>query len=274
MLWPNGSTVEPRLSGAGTPAEAEADFGPRKTGKKFHDGVDYSAYFIYVRSVEAGEVVRVERWDGKPAGSTRTQHGNRVWVYHGDGVETSYSHLDRVDVKVGDRVEAGQAVGVLGDTGFASGPHLHFEVRVWGVLVDPRPFVRSRVGGSGAGIDAKPFEPDPKEDTEMKFFDETREIFWPNGMYSSYEQNDYDLIKQFYLYPAHPVWRKGRDNFLRAANHALDYVAEVAAAAVAKKVGTAAGFTPEQVETIARAASEASKAGASEAVKGLTLKAL
>lgn len=154
MLWPNGLTTEPRLSGN----ESEADFGPRKTGKGFHDGVDYGNYFRLIRSIDAGVVVRIERWDGKPAGSTKTQHGNRVWVDHGNGVISSYSHLSRVDVELGERVDAGQALGTMGATGFVTGTHLHIEVRVWGKLVDPRPFIRARVGAPASG-GSTPFEP-------------------------------------------------------------------------------------------------------------------
>jgi len=155
MLWPNGSEVEPRLS---TP-ESEADFGPRVTGKGFHDGVDYANYFQLIRAIAAGRVVRVEEWDGKPWYSTRTQHGNRVWIDHGDGVVSSYSHLGRIDVQVGQVVAAGQALGTMGATGYAFGVHLHFEVRVNGNLIDPRPFVRARIGGSAAGSESEPFEP-------------------------------------------------------------------------------------------------------------------
>jgi hypothetical protein len=152
MLWPNGLTVEPRLSGV----ESEADFGPRNIGKGFHDGVDYGNYFRVVRSIGAGRVVRVQHWNGR----TSMQHGNRVWIDHGDGVESSYSHLARIDVRAGEEVDEGQSVGTMGATGYVTGVHLHFEVRVDGSLVDPRPFVRDRIGVF-AGGGSTPFEPKP-----------------------------------------------------------------------------------------------------------------
>jgi hypothetical protein len=152
MLWPNGLPVEPRLSGV----ESEADFGPRKIGKGFHDGVDYGNHFRVVRSIAAGRVARVQHWNGR----TSMQHGNRVWVDHGDGVESSYSHLARIDVEPGEDVDEGQSVGTMGATGYVTGVHLHFEVRVDGRLVDPRPFVRDRIGVV-AGGGSTPFEPKP-----------------------------------------------------------------------------------------------------------------
>jgi murein DD-endopeptidase MepM/ murein hydrolase activator NlpD len=53
-----------------------------------------------------------------------------VWISHGSGVYTTYNHLSKEIVKVGQRVRAGQRVGSLGATGDATGPHLHFEVWV------------------------------------------------------------------------------------------------------------------------------------------------
>ena len=59
-----------------------------------------------------------------------------------DGVRTFYAHLSRVDVHVGARVHAGTRLGLVGATGDATGPHLHFEVRVRGAAVDPLPALR------------------------------------------------------------------------------------------------------------------------------------
>lgn len=63
--------------------------------------------------------------------------GNLVRVDHGGGVETLYAHLSRVDVTDGQSVVAGQQVGAVGNRGNTTGPHLHFEVRLDGVPVDP-----------------------------------------------------------------------------------------------------------------------------------------
>ena len=63
-------------------------------------------------------------------------------IAHRDGVRTMYAHLSRVDVRVGQRVRTGARVGLVGATGDATGPHLHFEVRLRGAAVDPLPALR------------------------------------------------------------------------------------------------------------------------------------
>ena len=68
-------------------------------------------------------------------------YGNVVEVSHGNGVMTRYAHLSRFAAKVGDRVEAGDVIAALGNTGRSTGPHLHFEVRTNDRAVDPRPFL-------------------------------------------------------------------------------------------------------------------------------------
>ncbi|MGO2540646.1 M23 family metallopeptidase [Specibacter sp. AOP5-B1-6] len=63
--------------------------------------------------------------------------GNRVVVDHGNGLSTSYNHMSSNSVKVGDKVERGDVVGLSGSTGASTGPHLHFEVIVNDETVDP-----------------------------------------------------------------------------------------------------------------------------------------
>ena len=64
-------------------------------------------------------------------------YGNVVFVQHRNNTETVYAHLSRLLVKRGDNVSQGQTIGLVGSTGWATGPHLHFEVRVNGVQRDP-----------------------------------------------------------------------------------------------------------------------------------------
>ncbi|MEM7247010.1 MAG: peptidoglycan DD-metalloendopeptidase family protein [Acidobacteriota bacterium] len=68
--------------------------------------------------------------------------GNTVVLSHGAGIATHYAHLDRVDVRVGERLEAGEVLGAVGSTGRSTGPHLHFEVREMGAAIDPERFVK------------------------------------------------------------------------------------------------------------------------------------
>ena len=71
-------------------------------------------------------------------------YGNVVTVDLGGGQENLYAHLSRVDVHPGERVEAGQRLGLAGCTGSCTGTHLHFELRVNGKPVDPLPLMHWR----------------------------------------------------------------------------------------------------------------------------------
>ena len=71
-------------------------------------------------------------------------YGNLVMIDHGGGIATLYAHLSRVDVAMGQAVQQGQQIGAIGATGFATGDHLHFEVRVANKPVDPMPWLPSR----------------------------------------------------------------------------------------------------------------------------------
>jgi murein DD-endopeptidase MepM/ murein hydrolase activator NlpD len=103
-------------------------FGPR--GNRFHTGIDFPAPAgTAVAAAGAGEVTY--------AGHLKGGWGLVVTIAHGSGVRTMYAHLSRVDVKLGERVGAGARVGLVGATGHATGPHLHFEVRLRGAAVDP-----------------------------------------------------------------------------------------------------------------------------------------
>lgn len=68
-------------------------------------------------------------------------NGNAIYVDHGQGLVTLYCHLERIDVRAGDRVAAGQRIGLSGNSGRSSGPHLHWTVLANGVAVDPRLFL-------------------------------------------------------------------------------------------------------------------------------------
>ena len=62
-------------------------------------------------------------------------------IDHGGQLATLSAHMSQINVKAGDRVERGQIVGLVGSTGYSTGPHLHFEVRVQGKPVDPLPYI-------------------------------------------------------------------------------------------------------------------------------------
>lgn len=76
--------------------------------------------------------------------------GNATIISHGWGVYTGYWHQSRIEVKVGDVVQTGQTIGLMGATGRVTGPHLHFSVFVGSVEVDPEDWLNGQyawVGG-------------------------------------------------------------------------------------------------------------------------------
>ncbi len=70
-------------------------------------------------------------------------YGNLIKIQHELGVETRYGHLNRISVKVGQRVSQGERIGDMGNTGRSTGPHLHYEVRMKGRAVDPMSFIKA-----------------------------------------------------------------------------------------------------------------------------------
>lgn len=107
-------------------------FGPRDAS--LHAGVDYpAARGTAVTAAAAGRVT----FSGWRSGG----HGLTVVIAHGGGVRTMYAHLSAAQARLGTRVAAGALVGRVGSTGRTTGPHLHFEVRVRGLAVDPLPLL-------------------------------------------------------------------------------------------------------------------------------------
>ena len=74
--------------------------------------------------------------------------GRAVFVAHGFGVTTVYGHLSRINVTPGQRVERGAIVGLVGNTGRATGYHLHYEVQVNGEAANPLAYILDRSDGA------------------------------------------------------------------------------------------------------------------------------
>lgn len=109
-------------------------FGMRRLGgergARMHNGVDIAAPTgTAVYASAEGEILRIGR---QPDG-----YGNFIEIRHPNGMTTLYAHLSRIDVASGDRVLAGERIGLVGSTGYSTGPHLHFEVRRYGMQINP-----------------------------------------------------------------------------------------------------------------------------------------
>lgn len=109
------------------------------TGQQaFHKGLDFMADAgTPIHAAADGIVTQAER---------APDYGNIVRVDHGFGLDTRYAHVSGFLVKVGDRVSKGQPIATVGSTGRSTGPHLHYEVRLNGVPLDPRKYLKNNNG--------------------------------------------------------------------------------------------------------------------------------
>ena len=144
-------TAQPTLPGlwqgrfalplAGAPA-ISAPFGDRRSYNggplsSYHAGVDYGvASGTPVLSPARGRVVLAEALQVR---------GSAVIIDHGRGVMSGYWHLSQIDVVEGQMVEPGTVLGLVGNTGLSTGAHLHWEVRLMGIPVDPLQWVREEI---------------------------------------------------------------------------------------------------------------------------------
>jgi len=125
--------------------ETTSPFGTRHDpftrGLALHAGLDFRAPTgTPVRASGQGKVVEAG-WVGG--------YGKMVEIDHGFGLTTRFGHLSSIDVEVGDTVQNGDIVGLVGSTGRSTGPHLHYEVRIDDEAVDPLTFLRA---GERAGL--------------------------------------------------------------------------------------------------------------------------
>jgi len=125
------STVQRSASAAGliwpVNAPITSPFGWR--WGRMHEGIDLGAAYGTPIAAAAGGTVIYAGWLGG--------YGNLTVIDHGGGLATAYGHQSSIAVSDGEQVAQGQTIGYVGSTGHSTGPHLHFEVRVNGVAVDP-----------------------------------------------------------------------------------------------------------------------------------------
>lgn len=137
LFYPNGTffkAVDANVTwpthGVITLEFGEADF----PYQPFHSGIDIAGKrgdpitpFMPGKVIYAGQIF----WG----------FGKHVIVDHGDNITSVYGHLDKIMVKKDDEVKPGKVIGLEGNTGWSTGPHLHFQVNVFGIPVNPRVFL-------------------------------------------------------------------------------------------------------------------------------------
>jgi murein DD-endopeptidase MepM/ murein hydrolase activator NlpD len=100
---------------------------------EFHEGVDLGADYGDVVHASAAGTVAAADWDGS--------YGEKIVIDHGNGYQTWYAHLSRMDVHAGQHVYKGEPIALVGATGFATGPHLHYQLMLNGQPIDPAPYL-------------------------------------------------------------------------------------------------------------------------------------
>jgi murein DD-endopeptidase MepM/ murein hydrolase activator NlpD len=124
-LWPARGTITSRFGWR------TALFNPN--AREFHSGLDLGVwYFTPVKATKDGTVIYAG-WLGG--------YGNAVEIAHEQGYTTLYGHNYSLKVSAGQRVKAGEVIALSGQTGYASGPHIHYEVRLYGKPLDPLRFL-------------------------------------------------------------------------------------------------------------------------------------
>ncbi|BEU86561.1 hypothetical protein TAMA11512_00250 [Selenomonas sp. TAMA-11512] len=127
-----GNTADP--SGWPSTGEVSSPYGLRWGGTDFHPGIDIADdYGTPIHATAAG-VVTYAGWNGG--------YGNMVDIKHASGIVTRYAHAEALAVQSGQTVAKGQIIAYMGSTGFSTGPHLHYEVRINGEAVNPISYLR------------------------------------------------------------------------------------------------------------------------------------
>ena len=120
-----------QLSHPAPGSRVSSEFGPR--WGTMHNGIDFAAPIGTPTYAAAAGVVTVARYSSSA--------GNYVVINHGNGLVTKYMHFSAIHVGEGQSVERGQNIGAIGNTGYSTGPHLHFQVEVNGQPRNPREFL-------------------------------------------------------------------------------------------------------------------------------------
>lgn len=103
----------------------------------YHSGMDFPVPVgTTLKATNNGKVVLAENL---------TTTGNTIIIDHGLNVYSAYAHMSELSVKVGDTVKKGENIGKSGNTGFTTGPHLHFTISVGTTFVNPRLFINSNI---------------------------------------------------------------------------------------------------------------------------------
>jgi len=124
-IWPTAGEVTSRFGWRGSPSGG--------SGRDYHPGIDIAnSIGTPIVATADGKVIQSEWYAG---------YGETVQIDHGNGIVTLYGHNSQRKVHNGQIVKKGQLIAYLGNTGYSTGPHVHYEVRVNGTAVNPATFL-------------------------------------------------------------------------------------------------------------------------------------
>ena len=117
--------------------EINSYFGEQRAefdGEAYHYGIDLAAkQSTTIFASDGGKIIYADY---------SSSYGLMIQIEHADGVTTLYAHCSKLLVSKGDAVYQGQEIALVGDTGVATGPHLHFEMRRYGQRIDPLKYIK------------------------------------------------------------------------------------------------------------------------------------
>lgn len=108
---------------------------PKGAGTRMHEGTDMAGSYGTPIYATGEGTVTFAGWEGG--------YGRHVKIRHGNGVETTYSHMSQIRVEVGQRVSRGDRIGDMGNSGRSTGTHLHYEIRLSGTAINPMTFIKA-----------------------------------------------------------------------------------------------------------------------------------
>jgi len=139
VVWSFNNYDPPSRSPLGADFKITSGFGERfhpiKKVNKFHKGIDFKAPIgTPVYATADGIILKTE--------SKETGYGNRIIIQHDEQFESHYGQLSEIQVTEGQKVEKGDLIGLVGSSGASTAPHLHYEIRKDGKVLNPEDYLR------------------------------------------------------------------------------------------------------------------------------------
>ena len=117
-----------------TQGRVTLEFGESSIYQPFHTGID-------IANIKGTPVNPVMEGTVIYAGEIFWGLGKHIIIDNGDNIKTIYAHLDKIYVYKGQKVNTDYVIGAMGSTGWSTGPHLHFQINIYGIPVNPRVFL-------------------------------------------------------------------------------------------------------------------------------------